>query len=176
MSATSQVEPTDFLRDKIMQWGVGAPNNAEQLKQLQKLLYTSLEFRTCTEQEHDEELAIRWRRTGSEVLEDGYVFQTKSCTDLVVAYLALLHTLGIPDTRFVKLLNERKNMLHSIVEVKLSDGWYHFDVANWNALPQKGEVPESACWGPHGEYRVWKKGRDAWDLGLSNAENAKRVY
>jgi hypothetical protein len=114
-------------------------------------------------------IKIRWRRTGAQILEDGYVYQGKACTDLVVSFTTLARAGEIKNTKFVKLKNVETGMVHSVGEFELNNGWYTFDVANNKAIPIKGEISEGVQFGgpPNGPYLLWKKGRDSWDLGLT---------
>jgi len=70
------------------------------------------------------------------------------------------------ETRFVKLklLN---GDVHSVAEVKAPDGWYIADI-DGNMGIFKGEfVPGQEING----CRLWKKGRDAWDIGLWGSDS-----
>ncbi len=63
-------------------------------------------------------------------------------------------------------------MVHSVLEVNLDDGWYIFDVSNQNNLPIKGQITEEK---PYKDWKLWKKGRDAWDLGLVDFESINKI-
>ena len=58
----------------------------------------------------------------------------------------------------------------------MNDDWYIFDVANKDALPVKGLIPEKGKFGaPSNQYVLWKKGRDSWDLGLTEFDTINKI-
>mgnify|MGYP001614134247 FL=1 len=132
-------------------------------------MYKEIEVRPYNEQTKDHEKSIRWKRTAAQILDDGYVYCGKACTDLVVLFLAICNSLNL-ETRFVKLKKEK--MVHSVAEIKLEDGWYIFDVSNENNIPLKGEITEE---NPYKNWKLWKKGRDAWDIDLIDFDSIKKI-
>lgn len=154
----SQIETSEILKDFVS--GTRKSITVESLVEIRDKIYACIAIRPYNETTKEHEQSIRWKRTASQILEDGYVYQGKSCTDLSVLFIALCKILGL-ETRFVKLKKDTKT--HSIVEIKLDDGWYVFDISNQTNIPQKGEVTEIA---PYKGWMLWKKGRDAWDLNL----------
>ncbi len=70
-----------------------------------------------------------------------------------------------PPPKFLK-------MVHSVAEIKLSDGWYIFDIANLESKPEKGVITKES---PYKDYKLWQKGRDAWDLGLASYEDISKI-
>jgi hypothetical protein len=145
------------------------PANSETLIKIRDRMFPKLEIRPFNEKTAPHEKAIRWKRTASEILNDYYVYQGKACTDLVVLFISFCLALGL-ETRFVKL--RKAKMVHSVAEIKLSDGWYIFDVSYKNSLPVKGEITSDA---PFKDWQLWKKGRDAWDLGLEKFEDIDKI-
>lgn len=70
----------------------------------------------------------------------------------------------------MKVSNDKT--VHSIAEVKLADSWYLFDVSREN-IPVKGSITKET---PYQKWRLWKKGRDAWDLGLVEFESISKIF
>lgn len=162
-----QIEVTREIASLVSD--IHKPINPEKLVAMRDEMYSKLEIRDYNDSTAEHEKSIRWKRTAAQILSDGYVYQGKSCTDLVVLFITLCNALGL-ETRFVKL--KKREMVHSIAEVKLEDGWYIFDVSNQNNLPIKGEVTKE---NPHKDWELWKKGKDAWDLGLSEFNSINKI-
>lgn len=74
------------------------------------------------------------------------------------------------ETNFVKVKKEQR--VHSIAEVKLDDGWYIFDVSTAYSVPVKGVITQDATFQG---WKLWKKGRDAWDFGLTEFESITKI-
>ena len=166
MNPKSQIEVTDrlkYLAGSIEGEGITL------LEGIKNKIYESIQFRPYNDETAQDEKNIRWKRTADEIFRDGYVYDGKACTDLVVAFLGLANARGI-ETKFVKLRNEK--MVHSIAEIKLDDEWYMYDIASRNAQPNKGQFVEGM---PMGGWNLWKKGRDSWDLGLKEFEDITRI-
>jgi len=168
----SQVEPTENIHRLLTEWGMGDVRTTEDLVSLRNKMFSSLTFRTYDDSTKEEEKKIRWKRTGAQVLEDSYVYRGKACTDLVVAFLTLARAGGVKGTRFVKLKDEKAGKIHSVAEIELEDGWYIFDVDSTTSVPEKGEIREGVPWDG---FFLWKKGRDAWDLGLTEYDTQSKV-
>lgn len=168
----SQIEKTPFINSKLKEWGIEKVNNIEDLLNIRRQMYRDIEFLPYNDETREIEKEIRWKRTGSEVLEDGYVYQGKFCTDIVVTFITLVKAAGVKDTRFVKVKNPETNTVHSLAEVKLSNSWYIFDVSNRDSLPLKGQITKE---NPFGKYLLWKKGRDSWDLGLDEFNTIQKI-
>ena len=142
-STSSQIEPTDSVRKMLVDWSLPKINTTEDLVTLRNRLFSHLVFRPYNDVTKEEEKKIRWRRTGAQVLEDGYVYQGKACTDLVVSFTTLAKAGGVKDTKFVKLKNIETGMVHSVGEFELSDGWYTFDAANSKAVLLRAKYPRA---------------------------------
>lgn len=152
--AVSQVETTALIRELADRFGT-----AERPHDLVRLRAFIFEHLVVRPYDRRAEAKIRWRRTASQVMEDGYVYATKYCTDIVLVFCALCRALD-RETRFLKLTRAGGGT-HSIAEVRLPEGWFWFDVAI-PSEPVRGEVHDG--WEYHG-WSVAGKGRDAWELG-----------
>lgn len=141
-SSLSQVDISPYISTLLDRWGIGEIRTPSDLETLRANMYSIFELRPYDESTKDHEVAIRWKRTGSQVLEDGYVYQTKECTDMTVAFLALAKAAGAEETRFVKLKNLMTRVVHSVAEIKIQGRWYVFDVSKLNSLPYEGEITE----------------------------------
>jgi hypothetical protein len=165
----SQVEVTGLVKeiaDGTIGHGFDFLDNAKQE------VHRRLMIRPYNEDTREHEAAIRWKRSANQILEDGYVYYGKSCTDMVVVFIALCKAKGY-ETRFDKLIKEidGRKLVHSVAEVKLEDGWYVVDISGSGGI-KKGELKLK---GNFNGYRLWKKGRDAWDLGLTDYESMKKI-
>ena len=163
-----QVEPSEKI--KAMVADIVEPITPDTLKLILGRMYSKLEIRPYDKTTEEHEKSIRWKRTASEILDNAFVYQGKACTDLAVLFIALCNSLGL-ETRFVKIRKEK--MVHSVVEIKLSDGWYIFDTSDPRNTPQKGEITEAT---PYKDWSLWKKGRDAWDLELIDFDSIKKIH
>jgi hypothetical protein len=167
----SQIEPSEYVKNLIAEWGVGSIETVDDLIKLRKYLPKVLKELPYTAEVEAAEQEIRWKRTGSKVIDDGYVYATKSCTDIVLAYMTLAVAAGIAGTRFVKVQDPQTTMRHSFAEFKLKDGWYRYNLSVGRAVPEKGAVVAGK---PiffndiKTPYLLWKKGRDSWSLGLDD--------
>jgi hypothetical protein len=168
MTTKSQIEPSTKIFDMVKD--VKPPITPETLKDLQGVLFSKLEIRPYNKETKEHEQLIRWKRTASQILNDGYIYEGKACTDIVVLFLAMCKALGL-ETRFVKVRKDRA--VHSIAEIKLNNEWYIFDVSVKNSNPEKGEVTEKSPF--QEKWTLWKKGRDAWDLELVNFNSIKKI-
>lgn len=166
--SVSQIESSDVVRQMVDD--IHAPITPEVLIAIKDRMYSKIQVRPYDNSSQEHEKTIRWKRTATEIVTDGYVYDGKSCTDLVVVFLALCNSLGL-QTRFVKLKKEA--MVHSIAEVKLDDGWYIFDVSRKTNTPIKGEVTPTNS---YADWHLWKKGRDAWDLGLVDFDSISNIH
>jgi hypothetical protein len=174
----SQITVTPFIKDLLSKWNITTIESPSNLLRLRDSMMGYLDVRPLDEEGIEAEKKIRWRRTASQVLEDEYVYEKRLCTDVVVTFIALAKAAGITNTRFVKIKNKTAHRIHSVAEIELSDGWYIFDVSNPDASPQKGEIREGEPYtvaGVPGEYYLWRKGRDSWDLGLNEYGDEKRM-
>jgi hypothetical protein len=166
----SQVELTDAVKRIYEEWSLPKIETPDDLMLVRKKLFSEIEFRPYNDLTKEEEEKIRWKRTGTEVIEDRYVYQGKACTDLIVAFTVLAKAGGVEETRFVKLKSNENNMVHSVGEFKLENEWYIFDASNSKSVPEKGEITDK-----YGPFLLWKKGRDAWDLGLTEFDTIRKI-
>lgn len=82
----SQTETTPEIRNLVA--SITSPVTPQGLMELKYLMCSKLEIRDYNESAKAHERAIRWRRTADEILKDGYVYDGKACTDLVVVFIA----------------------------------------------------------------------------------------
>jgi len=163
----SQIEATITVKDLVKD--IKSPITVDSLINIRDLIYSRITIRSYDDSVKEHEKEIRWKRTASEIIKDGYVYDGKACTDLTVLFIALCRALGL-ETNFVKVINDEK--VHSIAEVRLNDGWYIFDIANKGSIPLKGVITKES---PYKDWKLWKKGRDAWELGLIDFESISKI-
>lgn len=163
----SQIETTAEIKSLVS--SIKSPITTESLVEIKNLMYSKLKVRPYDDSTKGHEKAIRWKRTADEILRDGYIYQGKACTDVTVLFIALCKALGL-DTNFVKVRKEK--MVHSVAEIKLYDGWYIFDVSNMQNIPIKGIITKNY---PYKDWQLWQKGRNAWDLGLTDFESISKI-
>lgn len=131
---------------------------------LKDKVHESLETRPYNDETSVHEYSIRWRRTADQILDDGYVYQGKACTDIVIAFLGLAKARGY-ECLFVKVRGV--NGLHSLAEIKADDDWYIFNVTMPDSQPQKGQFVEGI---PYKGWVLLGKASDAWELGYKKFE------
>jgi len=163
----SQVEITLGVKDLIKD--INNPITLDSLIYIRDLMYSKITIRPYNDSTKNQEKEIRWKRTAGEILNDGYVYSGKACTDLVVLFIALCKALDLK-TNFVKVKNE--HMVHSVAEILVGGNWYIFDVANKESIPIEGLITKE---NPYKDWKLWKKGRDAWDLGLASFEDKESI-
>lgn len=169
----SQIKTDKVIRDFLGDMTIETPDD---LVKLRTLIQKSLEFRPYNKQTKKHADSIQWQRTASQILQDGYVYKGKACSDLSIIFLSLCKAVGI-EGFLVKLRTLDKKNTHSIVEVKLKDGWYRLDITMTDSVPFKGQLAPDQIWnkGWQGGWKVWKRGRDVWDLDLSSINDGKKV-
>ncbi|MFA5125271.1 MAG: transglutaminase domain-containing protein [Patescibacteria group bacterium] len=161
----SQIEVDQNILDFLNGMHIDKP---EDLVTLKNKIIKSLEFRSYNNKTKKHADSIQWKRTASEILSDGYVYKGKACSDLAVVFLALCKATGI-NGRLVKLKSIDNEHTHSIVEVKLKRAWYRIDPSSRDSLPFKGELSSKSIWNK--KFKVWRKGKDVWDLGLKDIKS-----
>jgi len=121
--------------------------------------------------------SIQWKRTASEILEDGYVYEGKSCSDLTIVFLALCLAAGVPG-QLVKLKNTQKDGTHSVAEIQLGKVFLSYDIQNNISQPREGFLAKNSEYTSDsgGQYIVYAKGRDVWDLGLDSMQAEQSIY
>jgi hypothetical protein len=159
----------DFLGDQKIQ-------TPEDLVFLLKIVHSSLEFRPYNEKTKKHADSIQWKRTAAEIIRDGYVYQGKACSDLVLVFITLCKGVGV-DGNLLKLVNLENARTHSIAEVKLADDWYRIDTSYPEAKPFKGRLADNMIWNKNwqGGWKLWKRGKDLWSLGLDDIELEKNI-
>jgi len=120
----------------------------------------------------EKEKKIRWKRTATQILEDGWVVKNKACTDLAIVFISIAKAKGL-EVKFVKLYSTKRKMLHSVVEITIDNKNMYFDVTN-------GKFDDTNKKNVFEEYKVYKKGCDSWDIGLDSfdkgVELSKDIY
>lgn len=143
---------------------------------LKKLIDSKIEFRPYNEQTKDLADSVQWKRTASEIIGDGYVYTGKACSDIAIVFLALCKAVGL-EGFIVKLRTLDNAHTHTIVEVKLADDWYRFDPSMKDGVPSRGQLADDQVWNKKwlGGWRIWKRGRDLWELGLCSIDDEERL-
>jgi len=157
----SQIETGDIILDFLSGFEIKTPDDLVILKD------KILNYFTFRPYEENEVIAdeIQWKRSASEIIKDAYVYSGKACSDLAIVFLALCKACGIPGL-LVKLKSIDNDETHSIVEVKIDDGWYRIDPSSKDAQPFVGQLTSESIWNK--KFKVWKKGEDLWSLGLKS--------
>ncbi|MBT4722594.1 transglutaminase domain-containing protein [Candidatus Falkowbacteria bacterium] len=138
-------------------------------------IHDSLEFRPYNEETQEHADSVQWKRTASEILKDKYVYKGRACSDLVIVFIALCKAANV-EALLVKLIGVNiygKEVGHSIAEVKLNSVWYTFDLSTKDSIPKEGELTDQSRY--YKIYKVWKKGRDLWDLGLYDISSEDKI-
>ncbi len=169
-NSKSQIETDQIIIHFLGDTTVTTPKDLVFLKD--KILHY-LEFKPYNNQTRKRADNLQWKRTASEIIKDQYVYCGKACSDLAITFLALCKAAGVKG-RLVKLKSiDDSNSTHSIVEVNLKGIWYRMDPSSKDSLPAKGALTNKSIWNK--KYKVWKKGRDAWDLGLDDIRTEHKI-
>jgi hypothetical protein len=166
----SQIETDKYVLDFLGDIKVEKPTD---LLKLRSHIINSLEFREYKEQTKKNENNIRWKRTASQIIQDGYVYKGKECSDLSIVFLALCKALGISGC-LIKVANFTEPNTHSLTEINLHDKWYRFDPSTPKSIPREGRLTNDNF--INKDWKIWKRGRDLWDLGLDNMEKERIIY
>jgi hypothetical protein len=166
----SQIEIDKTILDFLGDTKISTP---EDLIVLRDKIFSHLEFRPYNEETKAHANSIQWKRTASEIIKDGYVYEGKACSDLTIVFLALCKAAGI-EGLLVKLKSLDDKKTHSIAEVNLNGTWYRMNVSNKDSLPFAGQLTEESIWNKN--YKVWKKGRDVWDLELDDINTENKIF
>lgn len=106
---------------------------------------------------------IQWTRTAYEIMKDKYVYSEKACSDIALVFIACCGALGIKG-RLVKLVGVNINNSHSIAEIFYKNDWYRIDPSANDSVFFEGELNKKSIWNK--KFKVWKKGKDSWEMGL----------
>lgn len=170
MNPKSQIETDqtiiNFLGDRKIE-------SSEDLIKLREYILDSLQFKPYNEETKEQADSIQWKRTASQIIKDGYVYEGKACSDIAVVFLALCKALNI-EGNLLKLITIDKTNTHTIIEVKLNDTWYRLDPSKETSIPHQKEMTEDDIF--RGKYQLWKRGKDNWDLGLDSFESEKNIF
>lgn len=169
----SQVETTQMILEFLGDYKI---NNAADLPPLIKRIKDFLEIREYNELTKIHADSIQWKRTATQILEDGYVYKGKSCSDLVLVLIALCKALAL-EAQLVKLVNLPNTSSHSIAEIKINGEWYRVDPSMNEPKVVKGSLESEDVWNKDssGGWKVWKKGVDLWSMGLSGIDSEKSI-
>lgn len=170
----SQIETTPTILSFLGGSQVRSPQDFVMLRQKIVGSLISRPYDSDTREHAD---SIQWKRTASEILQDGYVYEGKSCSDLTIVFLALCRAAGIPG-QLVKLKNTKRNGTHSVAEIQLGETFYSYDIQNNISQPREGFLAENSEYTSDGggTYIVFAKGRDVWDLGLDSIQAEQSIY
>lgn len=146
--------------------------NPEDLVVLKNLILRKLKFRSYNSKTKKHADGIQWRRTASEIIKDGYVYEGKACSDLAVVFLALCKVNKI-EGQLVKLITVDGTDSHSIVEIKLNKKWFRIDPSSNDSVSFEGRLNNESIWNK--KYKIWRKGRDVWDLGLCDISAESKI-
>lgn len=144
----------------------------QDLTVLKDKILNALESRPYNDKTKEHADSIQWKRTASKIIFDGYIYEGKACSDLAIVFLTLCKAAGV-DGRLVKLKSIDGKKTHSIAEVNLNSIWYRIDPSARNSVPCEGALTNESIWGK--KFKVWKKGRDVWDLNLSNINDEDKI-
>lgn len=134
---------------------------------IHKKIFEVLTIRPYLKKYEEDELKIRWKRNADDILRDSYVYDKKACTDIVILFLSLANAKGFK-TNFVKIKNGSK--VHSIAEILIDKEWYSFDASSRkNPKLMKGRFSNK------GDWKLWKRGKDSWDIGITNYRDTKKL-
>ncbi len=166
----SQIEVTanvlSFLGDRKIQ-------TPEDLTDLRNNILDAIEFKPYNEQTEKHADSIQWKRTASEIIQDGYVYDGIACSDIAIVFLSLCKAAGV-EGYLLKLITEDNSQTHTIVEVELNSTWYRLDPSTKSSIPFAKQMTSTDTF--RGKYKLWKKGRDNWDLGLDSFESMDKIH
>jgi len=166
----SQIKVDDNVKKLLGGLKISEPQNLVVLKDIILNYLTFCPYDKDTKIKADR---LQWKRTASEIIRDGYVYTGKACSDLAIVYLALARA-ARRTGQLVKLISFEGQKTHTIVEIELDKGWYRLDPSAIDSQPFAGQLAADAIW--NNKYKVWKKGRDLWDLGLAGIEAEAEMF
>lgn len=88
----SQIETDQTILNFLGYIVVKSPDDLVLLKN--KIL-KNLKFFPYNEETKKKADKLQWKRTASEIISDGYVYNDKACSDLVIVFLALCKAAGV---------------------------------------------------------------------------------
>ncbi len=168
-TAGSQVEITPGLLAVAAK--MTRVRSAQDLGLLRDQLLDYLTFRPYDKSSKPHERSIRWKRTATQILADGYVYDSKGCTDIVIAFIGLCHAQGVK-ARFVKV-RSAQGRTHSLAEVWLEGSWWIVETVARGAEPLQGEITKGR---PYKLWHLWDKGIDAWSIGITGPSDIGKVF
>lgn len=170
----SQTEVTQIVRDFL---GDRKIETKDDLIDLLKFMHSSLESRDYNDETKEHADSVQWKRSATEIIHDGFVYDGKACSDLAMVFVSLCKAAGL-EANLIKLVRLDHKSTHTIVEVKLSDGWYRLDTSNDKCIPTKGYLEADQIWNKNweGGWKVWKRGPDLQSMGLYSIDSEIDVY
>ncbi len=114
------------------------------------------------------------KRTADEVIKSK---RSSGCGDKTIVFISLAKAAGLSKVIFVETIEKefleewpKKSIReHSFADVYIKGKKYIVD-------PTLGKVGLDYRWSPKKEFIVYKRGRDAWDIGINSFENLKKAY
>jgi len=169
----SQTEVTQTILDFLGDYKINEPDDVILLI---KRVKDFLVFRDYNEKTKKHADSIQWKRTVTEILNDGYVYNGKACSDLVLIFITLCKAAGL-EAQLLKLACVDGKKTHSIAEFKFDNEWYRIDPSFTEPKPYKGYLGDDQLWNKNwdGGWRVWKRGDDLWSMGLDGIENESDI-
>ncbi len=170
----SQTEVTPTVLGFVQSYTIFQP---EDLVVLINHMKSSLVFREYNEKSKTHADSIQWKRTATEILNDGYVYKGKACSDLCIVLVALCKALNL-ESQIVKLVNLGKNSTHSLVEVRIQGLWYRIDPTFAEPKPFQGRLEKDQIWNKewNGGWKLWQRGDDLWSIGLTGIDKEKIIF
>lgn len=110
------------------------------------------------------------RRTGSQIIEEGYA--GGGCSDFVLAFTPIARAKGIP-TKYVECINKsyfsgdlQRVAGHALAECFIEGKWRAVD-------PMAGSIFITKN---YSKYVVYAKGLDSWDLGIKDLKTMREKF
>jgi len=150
----TQIEPGKKVKELA---NVLTGKDNELFYNLSKLIFQKIKRIPVDENEKN----IRWKRTAEQILQDGYVYQGKACTDLCVVAISILKVKDIK-AEIVRVASKKRNALHNMIKINNK----YYDVTT-SVFYNKKSLEMN-------DWKILAAGRDAWDIGLKDIEDGKK--
>ena len=173
-SQKNQTEVTETVKNFLGDYRINKPDDVIPLI---KHIKNFLEFREYSQRTKQHADSIQWKRTATEILNDGFVYSGKACSDLVIILIALCRAADI-EAQLLKFIRTDGKSTHSIAEFKINGDWYRIDPTLTEPKPFKGYLTDDQIWNKdwEGGWKVWKRGTDLWSMGLDGIDVEGKVY
>ena len=168
-----QTEVNQVVLDFLGDYKINQPDDVIPLI---KHVKDFLEFRAYNDESKKHADSVQWKRTVSEILQDGYVYNGKACSDLCMILVALCKATGL-ESQLCKLIRVDGKSSHSLAEFKLNDEWYRVDPTFTEPKPFKGYLADDQIWNKdwEGGWKVWRRGPDLWSMELHGIEDESKI-